>query len=101
MFVQVATFMETAEQLEEGIRHVREEVVPSVQGASGLESAYWAIDRETGKRLSILVWDSPDAAVAAMPDVVASVQQRHSAAGLTEPQAAPTAMERFEVVAHL
>jgi heme-degrading monooxygenase HmoA len=98
MLVQIATFMETPEESEEGVRHVREEVEPSIRGAAGLNSAYWVVDRENGKRLSIMIWDSADAAAAAMPAVVASIQQRRAEAGLSEPQASPASVERFEVV---
>ena len=57
MLLQVSSFEEDAAALDEGARHVREEVVPSIQGAEGLLAAYWAVGRENGKRVSIMVWD--------------------------------------------
>src|SRR5205807_2131289 len=59
MLLQIASFEEDAAGLEEGSRHVREEVVPSIQGAEGLVAGYWAIDRQDGKRVSIMVWQAP------------------------------------------
>ena len=39
MIVTIATFEESGEQLDEGMRHVQEEVVPSIRGAAGLRAA--------------------------------------------------------------
>lgn len=47
-------------------------VVPSICGAHGLDPAYWVVDRENGKRLCVTVWESAEAAEAAMPAVVAA-----------------------------
>ena len=101
MIVTIATFEESREQLDEGMRHVREEVVPSVRGATGLRAAYWLVDREAGKRLSVTVWNDPNASAAAMPAVVASIKRLREEAGRTKPQRAPDRSERFEVFAQV
>ena len=89
MIATIATFEESGEELDEGMRHVQEEVVPSIGGATGLRAAYWVVDREAGKRLSITVWDDGEAAAAAMPDVMTSIKRLREEAGLTEPQRSP------------
>jgi len=99
MLVTIATFEESGEQLDEGIRHVQEEVVPSIRGATGLQAGYWLVDREAGKRLSVTIWDDADAAAAAWPEVSAAIKRVRDAAGLTEPQRSPDRSERFEVFA--
>ena len=99
MIVTIATFEETGEQLEEGMRHVLEEVVPSIRGAKGVRAAFWLVDRGAGKRLSVTIWDDPDAAAAAMPGVMASIKRIRKDAGRTEPQRSPDRNERFEVFA--
>jgi len=43
------------------------EVVRSIEGAEGLIAAYWAVGRENGGRVSVMVWESPEAAAAAIP----------------------------------
>ncbi len=101
MIVTIATFEESGEQLEEGMRHVREEVVPSIRGATGVRAAYWLVDRGAGKRLSVTLWDNPDAAAAAMPGVMASIKHLREKAGRTEPQRSPVRSERFEVFAEV
>src|SRR5262249_19735226 len=100
MFVSIANFEQQGADLEEGVRHVLEEVVPSIQGAEGLRAGDWAVDRENGKRVSVLVWESAGASASAMPAVVEAIAQRRAAAGRTEPQASPTGTGRFEVIAH-
>src|SRR3989442_12829538 len=89
MIVTVSTFNETGAQLQEGVRHVKDEVVPSVRGAPGLQAGYWVMDLEHGQRLSILVWESADAAPAAMPSVMAAVQRRRDQTGLDPPPGSP------------
>jgi heme-degrading monooxygenase HmoA len=101
VIVTIATFEESGEQLEEGMRHVREEVVPSIRGATGVRAAYWLVDRGAGQRLSVTVWDDADAAAAAMPGVMASIKRVREEAGRTEPQRSPDRSERFEVFAEV
>ena len=100
MLLQIVSFEEDSAALEEGARHVREEVVPSIQGAEGLLAAYWAIDRQEGKRVSILVWRNAEAQ-AAMPSVVDAIKQRREDAKRVTPQASPTSVQRFEVIARV
>ncbi len=97
--VTIATFEESPEQLEEGIRHVREEVIPALEGRPGVRAAYWLVDRAAGKRLSVTIWESPEAAAAAMPMVMASIKKMRDAAGRVEPQRPADQSEQFEVFA--
>ena len=101
MLVSISRFDESGADLDEGIRHVLEEVVPSIEGAEGLRAAYWAVDRDGGRRISVLVWENADAASTVMPGVAEAIKQRRAAAGRTHPQASPSGTERFEVVASI
>jgi len=101
MVVTVATFTESGAQLEEGVRHVKEEVVPAIQGAKGLVAGYWVVDRERGQRLSIMAWESAEAMSAAMPSVMASVKRARDEAGREQPQRSPDSSQRYEVVAQV
>ncbi|HEX8919759.1 MAG TPA: hypothetical protein VF898_14745 [Chloroflexota bacterium] len=93
MFAQVITFEETTEAMEEGIRHVEEEVIPALEGAAGLRG-YWLVDRSTGRRLSVMVWES-DADMAAGMEAVQAMRARDP----ERVRPTPSSVQRFEVYA--
>lgn len=92
MYAQIVTFQETPEQIDAGIAHVLDDVIPALEAAPGL-TGVWVANRESGKRLSIMVWESEAAASAAM----AEVQKRIAVSKHARPT--PASVEKFEVYA--
>ena len=92
MFAVVLSFDgESGEDLEAGIGHVREEAIPALEHAGGLHG-WWLVDRDAGRRLSVMVWDTQEQYDAGM----ARVQEARSKdPGRRRP--APSSVARFEV----
>ena len=58
MFARVSTIQGKAQQVEDGIRQYREQVMPAVKKMAGFKGAYFLVDRKSGKEVSITLWDT-------------------------------------------
>ena len=56
MYAQVTMFQDSPQDLEDGIEHVLDEVIPAAEATDGVRG-FWLVDRESGERLSVLVFD--------------------------------------------
>jgi hypothetical protein len=92
MFGMVLTFEgESEKDVESGIEHVREEVIPAFARCGGVR-AWWLVDREAGRRMTVMVWDgqeSFDAAMALVQEARAKDPDRH--------RRAPSSSARFKI----
>ena len=61
MYAQVISFKDGPHDLEDGIAHVLDEVVPAAEATEGVHGV-WLVDRETGERMSVMVFDDESAA---------------------------------------
>ncbi len=92
MFAVVMHFdSESPQDLAAGIEHVKDEVVPALAKSDGL-NGWWLVDRENGRRLTVMVWDSQehyDAGMARIQEARAKDPDRR--------RPAPSSVGRFEV----
>lgn len=92
MFAVVMSFEnESPEDLNAGIEHVKEEVLPALEQADGLHG-WWLVDREAGRRLTVMVWDTQaefDAGMARIQQARAKDPNRR--------RPGPSSVTRFEV----
>lgn len=93
MYAQVTRFEDSPSDLEDGIAHVRDEVVPLAKSRSGVRGL-WLVDRETGDRLSVLVFEDEADATA----LFAEVGERR-AADPNRNRPAPVGSTRYEIFA--
>jgi hypothetical protein len=91
MFATVLTFDDTPEDAQHGVDHVTDEVLPAMEQATGLVGL-WLVDRASGKRITVMVWEDEDEMQAAMARV-AELRERFG----ERVRPAPTTVERFEV----
>jgi heme-degrading monooxygenase HmoA len=61
VFARVWTYTGTSDEIDEAIRQVRENVLPSVEQLDGYKGAYFLVDRQNGKSLSVTLWESEEA----------------------------------------
>ena len=93
MYARVTTFQGSPDRIEDGLRIFREQATPAVQGQPGFRGAYVLVDRQTGKGLTLSVWESQAAMTASDAAVRQVREQGIQASGVSS---MPTAA-RYEV----
>jgi hypothetical protein len=93
MYAQVISFEDDPQGLEDGIAHVCDEVAPAVDATSGVKGV-WLVDRESGRRLSVMLFDDEASAEA----MFAAVGERR-AADPDRNRPKPTGSQRWEIYA--
>lgn len=92
MFARVSTFQGPPDQTAEGIRVAREQILPVARLHDGFEGIYILFDRETGKSITITLWESEE-------DMRASEEAANRARSESAESAGETVVgvERYEV----
>lgn len=61
MFARVSTYRGDPAQIDTGLARVREDIIPRVQQLDGFKGLQYLVDRESGKSLSITLWETEEA----------------------------------------
>lgn len=86
---------ESPAELTAEIEHVNDELIPALTQASGLQG-WWFVDRDAGRRVTVMVWDTEEQYQAAMALVT---EERAKTPDTHRPS--PTSAARFEVYASI
>lgn len=58
MFARVSTYQGDPDKLDEGTRYAVDQVLPRARQMAGWKGIYVLVDRESGKQLSVTLWES-------------------------------------------
>jgi heme-degrading monooxygenase HmoA len=92
MFARIGVWQGNAEELERWITRSTQEVKPAVQAQPGAKGAYWLLDRQSRKALTITLWES-EAAMRKSDERAAAIQ-----AGTSAASGARFTTERYEII---
>jgi heme-degrading monooxygenase HmoA len=73
MYARVTTLEGSPDKMDDGTRHVREQVLPQLQQMDGFEGFVTLNDRQSGKMLAVALWESEEA-LRATEEAVSSVR---------------------------
>ena len=93
MYASTVSFQGSPERMGDPGQGFRERVLPALQQQAGFRGAYVLFDRARGKLLGITLWESEQAAEAAMRAM--EPMRNESAANMG---AGPPAVEAYEVI---
>ena len=96
MFARVSTYQGPTDQIDQGVRFAQENIVPRVQEVEGFEGVYFLVDRQSGKSLSITLWESEEA-MRASEEEADRLRRESAEAGREE----IVGVERYEVAISL
>lgn len=93
MHARVSTLQGSTDQIDEGIDRIRETTVPVVKEIDGFKGILSLVDRQTGKGLTVTLWESEEALQASEEE---ANRLRREAAGNLGATGEPI-VERYEV----
>ncbi len=92
MYARISTLEGSPDQIDEGLRYVRENVLPQLKQQDGFKGMAALADRQTGKTLSVTFWESEQALRAS--EEAANSLREESAEAMSDTIAG---VERYEV----
>jgi heme-degrading monooxygenase HmoA len=96
MFARVTTTQGSPEQYDQNAHYIQEQLVPMLKQMPGLKGAYLLADRQTGKALSITLWETEEAMNAS-----AQAANQIRAQGVAGTSSALEGVQGYEVIAQI
>ena len=93
MHARVTRFKGELGRIDEGIRNIKENVVPGAKRLAGFKHGYWLLDRKTGEGFGVTVFES-EADVEASEESAKKLRDLAATVGNQI-----TGVERYEVIA--
>ena len=93
MYARVSMIQGSTDQIDEGIDRIRDTTVPAVKEIDGFKGIVSLVDRQTGKGLTVTLWESEGALQASEEE---ANRLRREAAGNLGATGEPI-VERYEV----
>ncbi len=94
MHARVTHFKGEPAKLDEGVRNIKEIVIPAAKKLSGFKGGYWLVDRKTGKGFSVTLFESEEA-LRSSEEAAKQIREKATSTGVTQ----ITGVEQYEVVA--
>ncbi len=95
MFARMAIYQVKKNELDEGTKHFQEVIIPEAKNQKGYQYSYLLADKETGKVVGLVLYDSEEDALAREKSEEYSKSHAPIAPFIT----APPIREGYEVVA--
>lgn len=94
MYARVTRFKGEPARVDEGIRSIKENVIPVAKKLAGFKGGYWLVDRKTGVGFGVTLFES-EAAVQSSEEAAKKMREQAASTGASQ----ITGVERYEVVA--
>ena len=94
MHARVTRFKGEPARVDEGIKNIKDNVIPNAKKLAGFKGGYWLVDRKTGVGFGVTLFES-EAAVQSSEEAAKKTREQATSTG----GAQITGVERYEVVA--
>lgn len=96
MFARVTTTQGSPEQYDQTVRYIQEQLMPMLRQMPGIKGAFVLGDRQSGKGISITLWETEDAMNAS-----AQAANQVRAQGVSGTSSALEGVQGYEVIGHI
>jgi len=92
MHARISTYEGDPGKVDEAIGMIEGQVMPAAKAIPGFSAGYWMVDRDTGKAISVTLWETEEA-LRASEEAADKLRQEGAAAS----DASIVSVDRYEV----